>query len=42
LDNYGVLPTELKMTQIINRKEGLQEFLKRKEQSNKINIDDIR
>ena len=42
LDNYGTLPPGTKMTQIVNRKEGLQEFLQREEQSKIINIDQIR
>ena len=42
LDNYGTLPPGTKTTQIVNRKEGLQEFLKREEKSKIISIDQIR
>ena len=42
LDNYGTLPPGTKVTEIRNRKEGLQEFLKRDDKAKSIDLDRLR
>ena len=42
LDNYGTLPPGTKITEIRNRKEGLQEFLNRDDRAKSIDIERLR
>ena len=42
VDNYGTLPKGVGMTQIKNRKEGLQDFLKRDDKRQSIDIDKLK
>ena len=42
LDNYGTLPPGTKVTEIRNRKEGLQEFLKRDDKAKSIDLERLR
>ena len=42
LNDYSTLPPGTKITEIRNRKEGLQEFLKRDDSSKSIDLDRLR